>query len=193
MFRWPTSWQPRLHVLEQRACGRNPTHQRRATKPHGFRNPFVEGRGRFSHRAGQLRERVLCVSQMQTRRAHEHKKQNAPLRRSGAQHLHVFEKRPQVAREVQLVQTLKVPAPCEEVMVSGPSRQPFEFRDQPNEIREASALIVGPEQVVQQTCAVGQRFFSNHRERVFPGFEGRFRFATVHVGHRFVMKHVPRQ
>ena len=78
-------------------------------------------------------------------------------------------------------------------MASGPSRHPLEFRDQPNDVRESSASIVGPEQVQHQICAVGQRFFSNQRERVFPGFEGRFRFATEHVGHGFAKKHVPRQ
>jgi hypothetical protein len=75
----------------------------------------------------------------------------------------------------------------------GPSGHHFELRDPPNDGRESTSVVVGHEQVRHQFGAVGQRFFRNQRERVFPGFEDRFRFATGYVGQGFAKKHVPRQ
>jgi hypothetical protein len=119
---------------------------------------------------------------MKTPSGYNRKKHEVPLRRGAAQDLHVLEKRPKIAREVQLVSTLNYRAPDEEFLTSGPSRGHLEFRDQPDDFCESSAVIVSLEQIPHQICSVGQGFFSNQRERVFPGFEGRVSFATEVVG-----------
>ena len=185
MFRLPTVGS-RGSTTEQRACGLNPTHQRRSSKAQGFGNASVEERRRFSSPRWRPAARGRPPGlEMKTRRRYHRKKHTAPLRRGGARDLYVLEIRPKIARAIQLVSTLNVLRPDEEFRASGPSRHRLEFRDQPNEVRESSAVIVGQEQVRNSSARSARASSRINRARVFPGFEGRFGFATVHVCYDF--------